>query len=434
MVRWAVAVAVSTMLVVAPAASAQVTTDVIGEAAQSLRSDPVFVHPDAEASVDEEALRERVQRGDAGDVFVAVLPESAGPPGPAAQQLFNELRGNGTYAVISGRSFSAGNPRVSVRDLATEAVQARRGEGATAIVTDFVDRVADRRAQGGGGSRPVEPAGTSGGGGASGGFMLGLLALLGLGGLAASIASRRRRRREEQAQLAEVKTVARDDLVALGDDIRALDLDVEMPDADPEAKRYYGQAVEAYSRAENKFNLARRPGDLEPVTRDLEEGRFAMTAAKARLEGRPVPERTVPCFFDPRHGPSTAQVEWAPEGGQPRPVPVCAADAQRISDGYDPLTREIDVGGERMPYWNAPAYYGPWSGGFFGGFGGGGFLPGMLIGSMMGGGFGFGGHDHYGGDGDFGGGDFGGGGDCGAGGGDFGGGDFGGGDFGGGDF
>ena len=426
MARWpAVAVALA-VLAPAPAASAQVTTDVVGEAAQSLRTDPVFVHPDAEASVDADAIRDRVGRGDAGDVFVAVLPESAGPPGPAAEQIYNELRQKGTYAVVSGRSFSAGNPAVSVRNLATQAVQAKRDGGATAIVLDFVDRVAERRAQGGGNGSAGGAGGPAAGEGPSGGFLLGLLGLLGLGGLAAMIVSRRRRRREEQAQLAEVKTVARDDLVALGDDIRALDLDVEMPDADPEAKRHYGQAVEAYSRAENRFNLARRPDDLEPVTRDLEEGRYAMTAAKAGLEGRPVPERTVPCFFDPRHGPSAAQVEWAPPGGQPRPVPVCAADAQRIDDGQEPMTREIDVGGERMPYWNAPAYYGPWSGGFFGGFGGG-FLPGMLIGSMMGGGFGFGGHDthvennYHGDEGDFGGGDFGGG--------DFGGGDFGGGDF-----
>ena len=424
--------------VVAAPASAQTTTDVVGEAAQALQSDPVFVHPDAEASVDENAIRERVERGDAGDVFVAVLPESAGAPGPAAQALFNEMRRSGTYAVISGRSFAAGNPNVSVRALATQAVQAKRGEGGTAIVLDFVDRVAELRAQSGGGegggvaapgSRTTDPAGD----GASGGTLLAILGLLGLGGLAAAVISRRRRRREERAQLDEVKTIARDDLVALGDDIRALDLDVEMPDVDPEGKRYYGQAVEAYSRAENQFNLARHPDDLEPVSRDLEEGRYAMTAAKERLAGRAVPERRPPCFFDPRHGPSVEDVEWAPPGGQPRPVPACAADATRIRDGYDPETREIDVDGYgRMPYYAAPGYYGGYTGGFFGGFPGmgfGGFFPGLFLGSMLGGGLG--GHDtyienNYGDGGDFGGGDFGGG--------DFGGGDFGGGDFGGGDF
>ena len=236
--------------------------------------------------------------------------------------------------------------------------------------------------------------------------LLGLLALLGLGGVVAAVVSGRRRRRREREQLAEVKTVARDDLVALGDDIRALDLDEQMPDADPEAKRYYGQAVDGYTRAEAAFDSARRPEDLEFVTRPLEEGRYAMTAAKARFAGEPVPERTPPCFFDPRHGPSVEQIEWAPPGGQPRPVPVCAADAQRIRDGEEPMTRQIDVGGQPTAYWNAPGYYGGWSGGFFGGFGGGGFLPGLLLGSMFGGGWGGGwGDSHvdqdFGGGGDF---------------------------------
>src|SRR3712207_7562347 len=42
------------------------------------------------------------------------------------------------------------------------------------------------------------------------------------------------------------------------------------------------------------------------------------------------------CFFDPRHGPSARDVEWAPPGGAPRLVPACAADAVRIEDGEDP--------------------------------------------------------------------------------------------------
>jgi hypothetical protein len=136
-------------------------------------------------------------------------------------------------------------------------------------------------------------------------------------------------------------------------------------------------------------------------------------------------------------------VEWAPPGGAPRLVPACAADAQRVESGQDPAMREVEVGGRSMPYWNAPAYYGPWAGGFFGGFGGGGFLGGLLLGEALGGGFGWGGPGFFGSDYDYtGGGDWGGdmGGDIGGGfgggdfGGDIGGGDFGGGDFGGGDF
>jgi hypothetical protein len=275
---------------------------------------------------------------------------------------------------------------------------------------------------------------SSGGGGGGGGIgALVLLPLLALGA-GALLLRGRRRRREQDAELAELKENVRDDLVALGDDIRALDLDVEMPGTAPEVKADYHLAVQRYQEAEDAWEAARHPGDFEPVGAALEEGRFAMASAKARLEGKGAPERTPPCFFDPRHGPSSREVEWAPAGGAPRPVPACEADAQRVERGEDPQAREVLVGGQRMPYWNAGPMYAPFAGGFFGG----GLFPGLMVGTLLGSSLGFGGFgmgDAYGsggGDG-WGGGDFGGGGggDFGGGGGDFGGG---GGDFGGGDF
>ena len=116
-----------------------------------------------------------------------------------------------------------------------------------------------------------------------------------------------------------------------------------------------------------------------------------MASARARLEGREPPERTPPCFFDPRHGPSAREVEWSPPWGEPRTVPACEADAQRVERGEDPEPREITVGGRRMPYWNAGPAYAPYMGGFFGG----GCCPGMFLGSVLGGGMygGYGGWD-----------------------------------------
>lgn len=239
-------------------------------------------------------------------------------------------------------------------------------------------------------------------------------------------------RREREWE--EVRSSAQDDLVALGDDIRSLDVDIEMPQASDAAKQRYGQAVEAYQRASQIFDRAKRPEDLAPVSETLEEGRYAMACAKAALEGRPAPERRAPCFFDPRHGPSTEDVEWAPSGGSPRPVPACAADAIRIKEGFQPHGRQVLVDGRATDYWNAPRHYGPWAGGYFNGFGGGGLLSTLLVGSALGAGLGFGAEavgDLFGGDGDGGDGGWGDGGDGGDGG-DFGGdgGDFGG-DFGG---
>ncbi|MGI8803944.1 MAG: hypothetical protein ACR2KV_17575 [Solirubrobacteraceae bacterium] len=245
-------------------------------------------------------------------------------------------------------------------------------------------------------------------------------------------------RREREWE--EVRDQARDDLVSLGEDIRSLDVDVQMKGVSADALERYNQALEAYDRANKVFERARRPEDLAPVSETLEEGRYAMLAAKAHLEGRRPPERRPPCFFDPRHGPSTDEVEWAPEGGAPRPVPACKADALRVQEGFSPHGRQVLVNGRPTEYWNAPAHYAPWAGGYFGGFGGGGMMQGLLMGSLMGGAIGlaggglldgvFGDDDGgWGGD-DGGGGGWGGGGDDGGGWGGGDGGDFGGGDFG----
>jgi hypothetical protein len=238
-------------------------------------------------------------------------------------------------------------------------------------------------------------------------------------------------RREREWE--EVRSSTQDDLVALGDDIRALDIDIQMPGVSEEAKQRYEQALEAYHRASEIFDRAKQPEDLAPVTGTLEEGRYAMAYTKALLENRPPPERTPPCFFDPRHGPSTEEVEWAPPGGAPRAVPACAADALRVKEGFQPHGRQVTVDGRPTDYWNAPAHYGPWAGGYFGGFGGGGLLSSLLVGSALGAGLGFGAEaigdlfddDDDGGNGDWG--DGGDGGDWGDDGGDFG--DFGDGDW-----
>jgi hypothetical protein len=173
------------------------------------------------------------------------------------------------------------------------------------------------------------------------------------------------------------------------------------------------------------------------VTTALEEGRYHMAAAEAVVGGREPPERRAPCFFDPRHGPSTRDVEWAPPGGTPRTVPACEADAQAVERGAEPTSREVMAGGRMVPYWSAPPYFGPWAGGYFMPFGGAGFLSGLFVGELLGGAYGGWGYGSWSGSGDsggFGSWDSGGGGSDFGGGMDFGGGDFGGGGGGGGDF
>ncbi|MGW2693905.1 hypothetical protein [Streptomyces sp. NPDC001296] len=424
----------------AGAPRAQAATDVSAVAA-ALRKNPVYVDPAASGQLsapDANALAKKIE--DAGKpVFVAVLP--AGYP---TQNLFSDLRTatgiTGVYAIRLGDRFdaradSSALPRTAVRNLVTSV----QGESAKTQLNDFTDRalVSVR------GHAPSTWGGSGGNGGVSSTALIAVAAVLVAGGAGAyALVRRGRRRREEeqQAALQKLRVVVDEDITAFGEELDRLDFHPGEAGADDAMRTDYERALNAYDQAKSAMAAAQRPEDVKAVTQALEDGRFSLAVLAARREGRPLPERRPPCFFDPRHGPSVADAVWTPAGGAPREVPVCAADRARLADGLDPAVREVDTDHGRRPYWDAGPAYGPWAGGYFGG----GILPGLLVGTLLGSmmstpsyaadygaGYGdFGGYD--GGDmsgADFDPGDFGGGfGD--GGGGDFGGG--GGGDFGGG--
>jgi hypothetical protein len=403
----------------------------VDQAASALQSDPVYVHPDAEPTISEadaNRLRERISSAEAGPIYVAIVPRAArGEAGGDASDwgrfLAQMLDRPGTYAVVVGGQFRAdSNERGDAARIATEAFEEHRDEGLAATLLAFVDGL---------GTASRGETGGSDGENSGNDAFLPILVALGAGAFGFVLLRRRRRARRDREALTTGKAVAQEDMLALADDIRALDLDVEMPDVDPDAKAHYGRSVEAYERADRAYDTARRPNDLAAVSSALEEGRYEMASAKARLEGHEAPERRPPCFFDPRHGPSERNVLWSPPGGEPREVPACAADALRVEAGEEPEHREVLVGGQRTPYWGVPGLM-PYTSGFYGMFGGG-LFPGFLLGSVFGGGLfagdaqgdtgggDYGGGDDFGGGGDWGGGDFGGGGggDFGGGGGDF---------------
>jgi hypothetical protein len=407
----------------------------IDAAVAALQSNPVYVDPDAQLAIsgaDQDRVRAAIDTSGAGPVYIAILPlaaenETGGNPDGVLQGIHDGLHRRGTYAVIVGRHFRAGSDGVLAQgvagQLATDALNAHRSDGTTATLVDFVNRVAAARRNG------SAPTGTTNEPGTGGGILIGLLVLGGL--IFLGVHSIQRRRRQE-AELAEVKAAAHDDLVALADDVQKLEQPVE---ANAEAKREYSAALDDYDKASGAFDRARRTKELAAVTGSLEEGRYHMAAAEALLAGRKPPERRPPCFFDPRHGPSTRDVDWAPPGGVARKVPACEADAQAVERGEEPASREVVAGGRRVPYWNAPGYFGPWAGGYFMPFGGTGFLSGLFVGELLGGAYGGWGYGSWAGSGSPGGfGSWSGGGGDFGGGMSFGGGDFGGGGGGGGDF
>ena len=382
-------IAIAVVLVAASPALAQ---DTVEHAADTLRLDPVYVDSDAQRAIsdgDADDLRQQISDQNAGPLFIAILPASAleetgGSPEDALRGLADQVGEPGVYAAVIGDSFRAGAtqgvlPTGEAGRLARQAFDAKRDEGTAAVLSDFVRRVGKARGDAGSDTGVGESGGA--GGGSDGGGGKGWLVIAGIAVVAGlfGLFRRRRRRREEETQFEQARGVARDDVISLGEEIRALDLDIDMPDADAEAKRHYGVAVDHYQLAEQALEGARRPDDLRGVSERLEEGRFEMEAARARLEGRAVPERRAPCFFDPRHGPSVEDVEWAPPGGQPRSVPACAADAVRVKDGEDPAVRQLAVNGREVPYWQAGPAYGPFAGGFFAG----GLVPGLFLGSIL---------------------------------------------------
>ena len=131
------------------------------------------------------------------------------------------------------------------------------------------------------------------------------------------------------------------------------------------------------------------PDDIRHVTGILDDGRYAIACVRARVAGEPLPTRRPPCFFDPRHGLSVTDVDYAPAGGATRSVPACALDAERVGAGADPDVRQVMVGSRRVPYWQGGPAYAPYAAGYFAaGAGMSLMFGGLLIGSMGGWGFG----------------------------------------------
>ena len=254
------------------------------------------------------------------------------------------------------------------------------------------------------------------------------------------------------ADLAAVTNVAEEDVTRFGEELQRLDTEMLVTPLDEAMRQDYQRALDSYESAKETLRQIQEPSQVKHVTEALEDGRYAMACVLARRDGRPLPVRRPPCFFNPAHGPSTTDLDWAPPGGVPRQVPVCAADADRVQQGAEPDIRTVQQGYRRVPYWQAGPAYSPWAMGYFGAYAMTGLLPTFMLMTMLsptwdggavegadtdfgtGDGGDAGGYDTGYSDGGDAGGDAGGGYD--GGGGDFGGGDFGGGfgDFGGGDF
>ncbi|MFJ3169912.1 hypothetical protein ACIPJK_03905 [Streptomyces roseus] len=413
----------ATALVAAPQAAAATGPAAVAEA---LKQGPVYVDPRAAAQLPKgqaDALAKKIK--DAGKpVFVAVLPAGSEFPADSVLRTVRTETGiTGLYAIRLGDGFNAGADRAvmaptAVRNL-TDAVKAGGPVDAATEINNFVDQALTQvkgRAPASWGDTGAD-AGTPVGGLVA----LGAVAVIGGGGAYALV--RRNRKKKEEARreaIEKLRVVVDEDITAFGEELDRLDFHPGEPGADDAMRGDYGKGLDSYEKAKEIMASVQHPEEVKGVTQALEDGRFALACLDARRRGRPLPERRSPCFFDPRHGPSTQDAQWSPAGGAERTVPVCAADAVRLRDGKDPMVRTVDTEYGPRPYYDAGPAYGPWAGGYFGG----GILPGLLVGTMLGSmmsspayasdmGGGYDGGDFSGADfnpSDFGGGDFGGGG------------------------
>ncbi|QHC24363.1 hypothetical protein [Streptomyces sp. GS7] len=357
----------------------------LDEAAAALRKGPVYVDPRASgqfSASQADALAKKIK--DSGKpVFVAVLPRASDyQPRTLLRDLRTKVGISGVYAVELGNAFNAGaDPRVMPRSAVQNLVGAVN-RSAYPTVAERLNSFVDTAAGEARGHAPSSWGGT-GGTGFDTGTAIGIGALIVIGGGGAYAIARRNRRRRaeaERAALEDLRVVVDEDITAFGEELDRLDFDPGEPGADDAMRADYTHALDAYEDAKSAMAAAEHPGDVQAVTKELEDGRFSLATLAARREGRPLPERRPPCFFDPRHGPSAVDVAWAPSGGAERTVPVCAADKTRLDEGREPLARTVRTPQGDRPYWDAGPAYGPWAGGYFGS----GLLPGLLAGTVLG--------------------------------------------------
>jgi hypothetical protein len=357
----------------------------IGAVADALRKNPVYVDPRASSQLSSsqaDALAKKIKDADK-PVFVAVLPDAPEfPPKTLLYDLRTEVGITGVYAVHLGKGFNAdADPQVMPPNAVVNlkgAVKRSYGSDTAALLNNFVDQ-ADQQAKG----HAPDGWGTSdgSGGGSGAAIAAGVVVVAGAGGgYVLYRRSRKRKAEREQAALESLRTVVDEDITAFGEELDRLDFSPSATTSDDAMRQDYTHALDCYDRAKTVMAAARRPGDVKQVTEALEDGRFSLATLEARRSGAPLPERRLPCFFDPRHGPSVRDVEWAPASGAARSVPACAADAARLADGQDPMTRTVQTASGPQPYWDAGPAYAPWAGGYFGG----GLLPGLLVGTMLG--------------------------------------------------
>jgi len=316
-------------------------------------NDPFYVSPDSGAldEADADALRDRIT-GWRADVFIAVLPARAirqgdGADADEASALLDQLyvgmgRLAGIYIVnLSGAgTFAAGYGDAPRAGDVGRIVAKQVGSHTLGQVEQILDGTLDEL------GAPDED-------GVSAAWVVVALLAGALIAAAAILGWRRWRGRPrrrasgetwagpadyrpgyatygDQADSVEERAaLAREDVTRLGEELDAAD----PPLTDPAVAAHVQAALDAYADASRRVDALTTDDELRQLGQVADYARWQLACAQARLAGDPPPIRRLPCFVDPGHGISVADVSWAPPGGRLRPVPVCRACYDRLTDG-----------------------------------------------------------------------------------------------------
>ncbi len=351
-------------------------------------ADPgVYVDPAvSEISADDAARLDALAADTAGPVRVLVVPADAlresDPSDPDAGysndisyaddelpgQLYDRVGVDGTYAVLvdadtsyDGRSFSAyqfseERPFYEVETAVDRAVDCCAPDYVS-MLEAFLDHADEEQ------TNPWPIIGWLVGG-------IGLVLALIIGG---SRWQRHRRRRTEDAQVADaLRPALQEEVVELSRTVAALP---PAPASSDELSHRTRRVLDLVEEARQRVDAGTEDGDgraemdtpdeVENVVRRLADARFELVAIDALRRGQPVPQRSAPCFFDPRHGPSVAERPFTPEFGLERQVPVCAKCAEEVDAGRKPEVRTFSLSGVVRPYWDWDRYTRPYVNGYW---------------------------------------------------------------------
>ncbi|MGL5808457.1 MAG: hypothetical protein ACRCYQ_00750 [Nocardioides sp.] len=177
-----------------------------------------------------------------------------------------------------------------------------------------------------------------------------------------------RNRKEIAAEFDGARKLAEEDITVFGEELQNLHIETMTTELDTPMRQDYQRALNSYETAKERVGTATTADEIKTVTHALEDGRYAMACVLARQDGEPLPTRRAPCFFNPQHGPSTTDIEWAPPGGEAREIPVCGADADRVRQGAEPDIRMVNKGFQNVPYWRGGPGYQPYAMGYYDSF------------------------------------------------------------------